>query len=369
MASLAENVMNGAQEAQTAQGQTVGNAINAYTLAQDTQMKREKLEQDKQQNELNKANWLNSQIVAIGRQPEGAARDLMLKGFSRQLPSVVPGANPDITELFKRDPEMLRKATEAAQHYMNNQQFDPTALNGFFSMSTPEAIDTMNKAAENIAKIKAAQLGMTAVKRDALEEQMNVNAGRVGQLYEQDAILKLSKTNVNALKRSENILSNPKLPVTAKDLNLAYTDYINAVAAGGAATEGKITRELPDTFETMKNDLLLKVGVNADLRKTDAGKALIEQLQGRITGVHHDIQQAIAEQAKNLHTSNSLSSNPKVKAVNDLKLQQYTAQAAPAQAAGPTEGATQTYNGAIYKVIGGHWVKQGAQQAGGMGGQ
>jgi len=372
--------MNGAQDAQTASGHTVGNAIEAYTLAQDTQMKRQKLEQEKQQNELNKANWLNSQIVNIGRQPEGAARDLMLKSFSNQLPSVVPGANPDITELFKRDPEMLRKATEAAQHYMQNQSFDPTALNAFFSMSTPEAIDAMNKNAENIAKIKAQQMGAQQVKA-----QNQQDAQVTGVLSKWDAHPQLQKLVGlgNKLDNDLTLLSthDPKHPVTYQAVHEVIQN-IATVLGNGTVSDSRVNSISPETGGELANRIATFA---ADDPNRPASPEIIRFAKSMTERLNNNITQQVSSTSRQIgsaRTNAALFHNPIIAQAAQEKMQYFdkgqwrmAAQGAPAEqaqapaAGAPTEGATQNYNGATYKVIGGHWVKQGAQQAGGMGGQ
>ena len=177
-------------------------------------------------------------------------------------------------------------------------------------------------------QIRAAGMqALTGVKQAQLEETKNKNAGSVGQEFEKDPIIKMSKTNLNALTRSQSILDSPDKPVTAKDLNLAYNDYINAVAAGGAATEGKIHRELPETWATKWNEIQQKVGENADLRKSADGKALIDLLKQNIAMVRNDISGAIADQAVNIHDSNKFSSNDRVKQTIKDKLKTYNPKA------------------------------------------
>lgn len=129
----------------------------------------------KQQAEEGKANWLNSQIVAIGRQPEGAARDLMIKGFARQAPQVFPGFNQDIPEMMKKDPQFAQDAVVAAKHFSEGGQFDPKGLNAWTTMSTPEAIDMAKHAREGIDKIRAAQLGGQAMRAANMQDNTVFN--------------------------------------------------------------------------------------------------------------------------------------------------------------------------------------------------
>lgn len=176
-----------------------------------------------------------------------------------------------------------------------------------------EANKTKIAAANPVAKYREARLDLATSK----------NAGDVGSAYEKDKILKDTKTSANSLLRSESILTNREKPVTTTDLNLAYNDYINAVAAGGAATEGKIQREMPVTFETEWNRLKQKAGRNEDLRKSPTGAALIDLLQKNITKVKEDLNAAKGEQAYNIHSNFMNSTNPKAIETNKRKLKEY----------------------------------------------
>jgi hypothetical protein len=148
-------------------------------------------------------------------------------------------------------------------------------------------------------------------------------AARAGKDFEDNSIIKTAKNSLNSLDRSVGILNNTSKPVTTNDLNLAYTDYINAVANGGAATEGKIKRELPETFEGDWNTLKQKVGVNDDLRKTATGQALISMLKKNISQVQGDLNGAISAQAQNTASSYGSTSNQKVKDTVANKVKTY----------------------------------------------
>lgn len=189
--------------------------------------------------------------------------------------------------------------------------------------------------AEQMAKLQMDRFGLTAGR---FGEIQNKNSSQAGQAFESDPILKLSKTNLNSLDRSKSILENPNKPVTAKDLNLAYTDYINSVAAGGAATEGKITRELPESFATEWNTLKGKVGQFDDLRKDPTGAKLIGMLHENINTVSNDLHGAIENQAQNIHDSYKYSDNPKVQQVIRDKLATYTRKPSPVQPDAHTAG-------------------------------
>lgn len=177
--------------------------------------------------------------------------------------------------------------------------------------------DQSAKAMAQAAQVRAAP------QYARLDETTNQNASQAGAAFEHDKIISLAKTNLNSLIRSISILDNPDKPVTAKDLNLAYTDYINAVAAGGAATEGKIVRELPDTWATEWNTLKQKAGENDDLRQSPGGASLINMLRQNIGTVRNDLGSAVAEQARNVHQNYQSNTNPKVRQTVDAKLAEY----------------------------------------------
>lgn len=169
--------------------------------------------------------------------------------------------------------------------------------------------------------------GRQGMQQSRLEETQNQNAVQAGKAFDTDKIIQGSKVSKNSLDRASSILDNPNKPVTAKDLNLAYTDYINAVAAGGAATEGKIQRELPETWAIKLNELMQQVGANNDLRSTNAGKELISMLKENIRTVHHDLHLATSDQARLLHDNYVANSNSKVKETIKQKLKTYAPEA------------------------------------------
>ena len=174
----------------------------------------------------------------------------------------------------------------------------------------------------NMAALRAAPM------MERVTEQKNQNSIEAGSKFDTDPIIQLSTTNQNALKRSMSILTNPDKPVTTKDMNLAYNDYINAVAAGGTATEGKIQRELPETFASQFNSLKGKFGEFDDMRQNPTGAQLIDMLSKNIGTVNGDIQQAVSNRAANLYSNYAASSNPKVQQIAAAKLKQYAPQTA-----------------------------------------
>lgn len=282
--ALYEDVNQGAQAAIQQQGHTVGDALGAYSAVTKLQQGKQELELKKQDNERNKAQWLNSQIVAIGRQPEGAARDLMIKGFGQQLPNIVPGANPDIPELFKRDPEMLRKATEAAVHYSQGGAFDPNALNQWFTMNTPEAIEAVNKNAENMAKIKAAQLGGQAMRAQVM--QGNQTSAAIDKVTKDDVLRDLSQ-RIGSAQTMESQLADVRagrMIDTKQFLGDLSLEYTNMITNSKNAALGKTERT---EYSSAAGDL---AGVIQKLTKDPTSinsPNIIKQIETGLHSMHH----------------------------------------------------------------------------------
>lgn len=133
---------------------------------------------------------------------------------------------------------------------------------------------------------------MASVRRD----NAIVNAGAA---FDKDAILKPITNTMNSLDRADSILKG-NAPVTAQSLNIAQQDFINSVAAGGAATEGKVDRELLTTLATKMNEAQTKFGDIPDLRNSAGGRALIGQIQSLIGQVRQDYNSAASTRIKEM---------------------------------------------------------------------
>ncbi len=238
-----------------------------------------------------------------------------------------PAQNADAQQGLARLSDMVKNGVMAkdAQGQVVKKPMSAIEVNNLFSENP--FIKNMNDYMTKVdasAPLVQAKKQMADAMTGRLEETKNQNAAEAGQKFENDPILKASKGSINSLTRSVSILDNPNKPVTTKDLNLAYTDYINAVANGGAATEGKISRELPETFEQTWNEVKQKGGTNDDLRKSPAGAELIDMLRENIHTVNKDLKGAISDQAKNLGQSFGSNTNPKVQKTVADKLKTYT---------------------------------------------
>lgn len=325
MADFAQAAVDTTQATTSDSSHTVGDALKAYQVVSTAENARQQLDIQKQENERNKATWLSSQVDAINKL-NGPGRQVVADGFASQFQKVYPNANQDLPKLLAKDPELTRDMSTAMSHIANGTAGpeDYEKLNSVLGSSSPQLISFIEQGAKNRATVESGQIKASA-QLGRVEEIKNGAATAAGHAFEADPIILNSKKNLNSIEKSQSILNDPKAPVTGKAFNLAYNDYINATAPGGAATEGKVNRELPETFATQWNTLQQKLGDNADLRKDPQGKALIDILKQNISTVRRDMKSQISDQAKSLHSNYQSTSNEKVKQVADSKLKQYTA--------------------------------------------
>lgn len=245
--------------------------------------------------------------------PQSAQYKQSLLGSIALARQAFPVKDPDAQSALQGTIQKLQDPTVSAWDAKQNIESSPL-LNVMKDFGDKQIAAN---AAAQIAKIKIGP------QEERVTEQKNQNSIEAGNAFESDPIIKLSKGNMNSLTKSQSILENPNKAVYTNDLNLAYNDYINAVAAGGAATEGKISRELPETWVTDFNTLKRKAGVNDDLRNNPTGMKLINDLKENISSVRHDMGQQISDQAGNLFQNFQSSTNPKVQAIAKQKLQAY----------------------------------------------
>lgn len=221
-------------------------------------------------------------------------------------------------------------------------------------MSKAQLDASLNEGGPMVALAKAQMAADAAgakarVFSDRLEETKNQNAAHAGKEFESDPIIKSAKISLNSLDRSQSILNNTSKPVTSKDLNLAYTDYINAVAAGGAASEGKIHRELPESFEAEWNNLKGKFGEYDDLRKTPAGAGLIDMLGKNISQVRYDLGNSVADQAQRIQQNFSQNTNQRLQKTVSGKVSDYQKFRTPAPDASSGDESVGPHGATVYQ--------------------
>lgn len=172
---------------------------------------------------------------------------------------------------------------------------------------------------EQSAKGMAAR---AAPQMEKLAEQKNQNSIDAGAAFDKDPVIQPLQVSMNNLNKAKSILAK-KGPLTAQDFNLVVNDYVNANSAGGTSTEGKINRELPDTFAQSWNELKGRAGQFDDLRQDPTGKQLADIVSNNIDMLHGDMKNYVSDRAGSLYQNYGATTNPQVKTIAQNKLKQY----------------------------------------------
>jgi hypothetical protein len=325
--SFADDVIGISQQTNQNAAKAPMDALNAYHVAATADHARQALDMEKQNQAQNKFQWFQGQIDSLNRMPEGPARKMMVDGLKRQAPQVMPGMDVSGLDLLHKDPTYSQNLG-----HLLNQMADPTSkpdftnANELLSQAGPEVVKMAEAAGQQRAMLLAGQAKAQAINNGQggrVDEMRNQNAVAAGDHIEKDDIIKNSKKNLNSLMKSYSILTKLNGTLTAKDLNLAYNDYINATAPGGAATEGKVDRELPETWAQELNTLSQRIGDTKDLRKDPAGMKLIEELKANMFNVKRDMNSQIVNQFNSIADNYKSNTNPRVQDTINTKRAAY----------------------------------------------
>lgn len=178
----------------------------------------------------------------------------------------------------------------------------------------------MLKSQNDILKALANPTG--AARMANYDERLNQDAGKVGQSFETDHHLKTMKNTQLNLARAQNIFDGDE-PITAKTFNILQQDFINAMAPGGAATEGKVGRELIEPVSAMINNLELKYGKVTDLRKVPEAQPVLRNIQGLLHQIKQDYDGGMERQALDIAGSYTSNTNPRVQQTVREKMARY----------------------------------------------
>ncbi len=152
----------------------------------------------------------------------------------------------------------------------------------------------------------------------SLDERRNKNAAQAGNDIEK-AVAPLKKTQQN-LARAQGMLDG-SVPLSAQNFNLLQQDLIQATAPGGVATEGKMNREMIETYAQKINELKTRFGNITDIRQ--AQPQVVNQMRSLIGEIKGEYDRAMEQQATDAADSYSANTNPKVQATLKNKLQRY----------------------------------------------
>lgn len=186
--------------------------------------------------------------------------------------------------------------------------------------------DVQQKELENLSKPdisgymgmqKQLMNPMAQVRQAQLEETKSQNAAHAGESFDKDPVMKTITGTKNNLDRAINLI-NGKTPITSSKFKILQQDMINATAPGGAATEGKVSREGIDLLAEKLNRLETQFGSVQDLRKE--APDIFNDLRDTITAVRGDYAQAANQRVKELGSNFQDSTNQKVQSTVKRKM-------------------------------------------------
>lgn len=170
------------------------------------------------------------------------------------------------------------------------QQLSKDVIDAINRMKSGSVSDQYMQALTNatnagIGSAGGAGGGLATPRRNALIAQS-------GNDFDKDKVLGQMVQTTNNLNRASNIM-NGKTPVTVQMFNDIQKDLANALAPGGAATEGNMNRTILTTLAGNLNALQSKFGGVKDLRKEQP--QIFAQLQGFINQVQDEYNKAGAD--------------------------------------------------------------------------
>lgn len=344
--------------ANTAQGLQMG--MSLAQRQQDIENQRNQLQFQQQQAEMQKGDWLHSQLSQISSENDPKLRGALVDNLDDQYPKLFGGRRLDPTqaELLKKSPPYIDKVgalTRVRKGMVDNDfdgvsDFDKEVVNGMSSSDISQQLGHLNTiqsqestiikaltAARVATPQAAAQTGMS---QDDLQTKMNQNnpmnaraamvnlrsddqASKAGASY--DTALKKTFLQKQALDRATHTLSDPNTPLTPQIFRESEKEFVTALTGNGATGLGQ-------TEKTEYNDLHLKLAEYMqkygnkmqDLRKE--APELVQQLQSSMNRLSTAYQGNMEDTTSKVDKNFAESSNPKVQAMRRLKTKDYAPQ-------------------------------------------
>lgn len=159
------------------------------------------------------------------------------------------------------------------------------------------------------------------LQKSKFEEQQSQNAAQAGKTMQDDSLIKEFQQAKSNLARGKSLLTG-ETPLTYNNLNAVQQDIISALSKGGQSSEGKVSREMQESYKGRWNNLMAKMGQygpDNDVRKQDPG--LAKQVGQLLDEVDSAISKNIVERNKKLGSIYSQHSNKKVQATVQKQLE------------------------------------------------
>lgn len=254
MPTLAESVINsGLQQSQNFGSQTVGDALNAYHIASTAEHANQELQMEKQNQEINKANYVMQNIDKISRM-SGKPQQIMIDSFKDRLKQIMPGYDPRAIDMLTQDDNSLADTAMVVGKLMN-VGIDHNQAQSLLSKlhSVDGATEILEKAGQFRAMTTQAlirnqgQQGRVEAMNDAMTDRMkkefddNPNMQKllnVGQPLGRDVY------NIQQAEKEGK-------PVTYQMLAEAIQSTSNALAPGSGVSDFRVKEISPNVSDKM----------------------------------------------------------------------------------------------------------------------
>lgn len=280
----------------------------AYKDAQDQQMKRQELQ---------------SKIMAQQQQMTREATETALKTRVAGLQQG-PGGPTDLQPAPLDPKQMTENSLKAATGGAVDSGLKDTAGNPIYQ-SDPNYWRRTN--ADNLQANKDRTYGLAKDRFELagrrFEETQGQNAIAAGKNLNEDPVLRDMQDAHYSLSRGRSLLQG-NAPLTMNNMNAVGMDIINGMTKGGQSSEGKVNRELQNSWKGHYTDIMNRAGnygPDTDIRKVDPGlykeySDLLEEVDGAIGKNSND-------RLSKLKAGYGASKNPKMKSTIDAVGAQY----------------------------------------------
>lgn len=207
--------------------------------------------------------------------------------------------------------DLLKYQDEIAKR---KQDLNKSLMGGLKDLKSGQQTDNSQNAFMNGMNLGAMGGGLADVRRNNL-------IANSGAAFDNDKIaVKMIQSN-NGLDRALNMIDG-KVPINTSLFNVLQQDMINSMAPGGAATEGKVHREMVETALGALNTLNTKYrGKIDDLRKSQP--EVFQQLKDAMTAIKGDYNSAIMDRMNSVASRYKHISDPDVQATVADKVKEY----------------------------------------------
>ncbi len=338
--SLADSVIQTAQQTNADATHTVGDAMQAYHIASSAENARQQLTIQQQENERNKSNWVTSQLQAGAKLPPSSQK-IWAAGFSDNLGKLYPNAHPDVLSAIQKDSEFVKGLAATVAPSL---QENPSITKGVFGSDLATLQGHVSSRQQEMAMISAAQLKQQAFNGRNENTQDNTLLA-VGDKF--DKPLSPMVDLGNKLDRDKEMLkqTDPKFPVTYQAVHEVLQN-IATVLGNGSISDARVTSITPQLGDETLKKIDAKIFSDPNLPASPKLVAYAQHIVNRLNG---SIDQSVTSGAGRIHSSSAGAfHNPAIKGMFDNKANYYQTGkwrigaggggAAPQQAAAPAGG-------------------------------